>query len=41
MLSIISYQCFQYAVKVGLNHEKMGKHTERITKIKTFVNKYK
>ena len=25
----------------SLNHEKIGKHTERITKIKPFINRYK
>ena len=34
-------ECFQYAVTVVLNHEKIGKHAERITKIKPFINKYK
>ena len=29
-------KCFQYA----LNHEEIGKHSERITKIKPFINKY-
>ena len=29
---------FQYAVTVALNHEKLGKHSERITKIKPFIN---
>ena len=32
---------FQYAVIVALNHEEIGKHAERITKIKPFINKYK
>ena len=27
-------KCFQYAVTVRLNHEKIGKHAERITKMK-------
>ena len=26
---------------VALNHKKIGKHTERITKIKPLLNKYK
>ena len=26
-------KCFQYAVTVALNHEEVGKHAERITKI--------
>ena len=32
---------FQHDVTVALNHEEMGKHAERITKIKLFINKYK
>ena len=34
-------KCFQYAVTVALSHEEIGKHTERIIKIKPFINKYK
>ena len=33
-------KCFQYAVTVALNHDQIGKHTERKTKIKLFINKY-
>ena len=33
-------KCFQYAVTIALNHEEIGKHSERITKIKHFLNKY-
>ena len=33
-------KCFQYAITVGLNYEEIGKHAERITKIKHFINKY-
>ena len=35
-MSLISKEdnkCFQYDVTVTLNHEELGKHTERITKI--------
>ena len=32
-------KCFQYAVTVTLNNEEIGKHRERITKIKPFINK--
>ena len=32
---------FQYAITVALNYEEIGKHVERITKIKPFINKYK
>ena len=31
---------FQYAVTVVLNHEEIEKHPQRITKMKTFMNKY-
>ena len=34
-------KCFQYATTVMLNYEEKGKHAERITKIKPFLNKYK
>ena len=33
-------KCFQYAVTVVLNHEEIKKDPQRITKIKTFINKY-
>ena len=33
-------KCFQYTIKVALSHEEIGKHPEKITKIKSFVNKY-
>ena len=32
-------KCFEYAVTVTLNHKEIGKHAERITKIKSFINK--
>ena len=31
----------QYAVTVTLNHDKIGKNPERITKINPVINKYK
>ena len=31
----------QYAVVLAFNHEKIGKHAERITKTKPSMNKYK
>ena len=37
-------KCFQYTAyyhEGALNHEEIGKHGERITKIKPFINKYK
>ena len=33
-------KCFQYAITVTLNHEKIKKDLQRITKIKLFINKY-
>ena len=33
-------KCFQYAVTVALDHEGIGKHSARITKIKPYINKY-
>ena len=33
-------KCFQYTVTVALNHEEIEKHSERIIKIKPFINKY-
>ena len=32
-------KCFQYVITVGLNYEEIGKHAERIKKIKPFINK--
>ena len=34
-------KCFQYAVTVALNHEKIEKNPERTTTIKSFINKCK
>ena len=31
-------KCFQYALTVALNHEKIKDHPERISKIKPFIN---
>ena len=31
----------QYTVTVTLNHEQIGKHPDRITKMKPIINKYK
>ena len=31
---------FQYAVTSVLNHEEIGKHSERISNFKPFINKY-
>ena len=32
-------KCFQYAATVGLNYEKLGKNSQRISQIKLFINK--
>ena len=31
-------KCFQFVLIVALNHEEIGKHAERITKIKPFIS---
>ena len=36
-----SNKCFQYAITIILNDEEIGKHSKRITNVKTFINKYK
>ena len=33
-------ECLKYATMLALNHEKVGKDPQRISKIKPFVNKY-
>ena len=33
-------KCFQYVVTVALNHEEIKKDSQRITKIKPFINNY-
>ena len=33
-------RCFQYAVTVALNYEQIKDHSERISKIKPFIDKY-
>ena len=33
-------KCFQYSITVLLDHEEIGKNSERITKIKIFIYKY-
>ena len=33
-------KCFQYAITVALNHEQIKKDTQRITKIKPFIDEY-
>ena len=34
------YKCFQYAVTVALNRDKINKHSQRVSKIKPFINQY-
>ena len=34
------HKCFQYAVTVALNYDKNGNDSQRISKIKHFLNKY-
>ena len=34
------YKCFQYALTVALNHEKIKDHPDRISKIKPFIDHY-
>ena len=31
------YKCFQYAVTVALNHDKINKHPQRVSKIKPLL----
>ena len=33
-------KCFQYAVTARLNHKEINKDSQRITKIKPFIDKY-
>ena len=34
------YKCFQYAVTLALNLDKINNHRERISKIKPFIEQY-
>ena len=34
------YKCFQYAVTVALNHDKINNNPQRVSKIKPFVKQY-
>ena len=34
-------KCFQYAVTVALNNSEIGKHSERVIKIESFLSIYK
>ena len=33
-------KCFQYAATVELNYDEIGSHSERVSSIKPFINKY-
>ena len=33
-------ECFKYVITAALNHEKIGKDPQRISKIKPFINNY-
>ena len=33
-------KCFQYAATVALNYEEIESHPERVSSIKSFINKY-
>ena len=33
-------KCFQYAIAAVLKHENIGKHPERVRKIRSFMNQY-
>ena len=34
------YKCFQYAVTIALNRDKINKHPQRISEIKPFIDQY-
>ena len=34
------YKCFQYAITVALNRDKIKKHLQKVSKIKPFINQY-
>ena len=34
------YKCFQYAITVALNHDKINKDSQRVSKIKAFIDQY-
>ena len=34
------YKCFQYAMTVALNRNKINKHPQRVSKIKPFIDQY-
>ena len=40
LINLKDNKCFQYAIKVTLNHKEIKKDPQKITKIKFFINKY-
>ena len=34
------YKCFQYAIDVALNHDKINKHPQRVSKINPFIDQH-
>ena len=34
------YKCFQYAVTVALNYDKINKNPQRVSKIRPYINEY-
>ena len=34
------YKCFQYAVTVALNHDKINNNPQKVSKIKAFIDQY-
>ena len=37
---MVIYLCFKYVVTAALNHESIGKHRKRITKIRPHIRQY-
>ena len=35
-----NYKCFQYAITIALNYQKIGKDAQRISQIKPFIDQY-
>ena len=35
-----NYKCFQYAVTLAINLDKINKNSQRISKIKPFIDEY-
>ena len=36
----MDYECFKYAITAALNYYKINRHSERISKLKPFINNY-